>query len=327
MAEPTSQAAESGTEYAVHTAGLTKEYGPGTGVFDLALRIPRGQVYGFLGPNGSGKTTTMRMLVGLVRPTSGSATVLGAPAGSREALGGVGALIESPALYPHLSGRDNLRVLARYAGVSLDQVDRVLAEVDMVAKADVPFRACSLGMRQRLGVAAALLKDPALLILDEPTNGLDPAGVAAMRELIGGLRREHRTVLLSSHLLTEVEQLCDRVAVIRQGRLVAEGTVAELRAGAGGGGLTITADKPERAAELVGALPEVRSTQVTDGALHVQVDPDQAAAVNRLLVEAGIEVSELRRHQVSLEEAFFELVGDGPAADRRPTEASGRWTR
>ncbi|KUJ37198.1 ABC transporter ATP-binding protein [Streptomyces albus subsp. albus] len=331
MAEPTPDAPESGGDHAVHTAGLTKEYGPGTGVFGLDLRIPRGRVYGFLGPNGAGKTTTMRMLVGLVRPGSGTATVLGAPAGSREALRGVGALIESPALYPHLSGRDNLRVLARYAGVGPDRVDRVLAEVDMTAKAEVPFRACSLGMRQRLGVAAALLKDPELLILDEPTNGLDPAGMAAMRDLISGLRREHRTVLLSSHLLTEVEQLCDRVAVIRQGRLVAEGTVAELRAGAGGGGLTLRADRPERAAELVRALPVVRSAQVADGELRVLVDPGEAAAVNRLLVEAGIEVSELRRHQVSLEDAFFELVGDGPAdgpaADRRPTEASGRWTR
>ncbi|WP_329182906.1 ABC transporter ATP-binding protein [Actinacidiphila glaucinigra] len=299
---------------AVRTSGLTKRYRPEAGVFDLDLVVRTGEVYGFLGPNGSGKTTTMRMLVGLVRPTSGTASVLGHPAGSSAGLRGVGALIESPALYPHLSGRDNLRVLARYAALPPGRVDDVLEEVDMAARADVAFRAYSLGMRQRIAVAAALLKDPALLILDEPTNGLDPAGVAGIRELITGLRRHQRTVLLSSHQLAEVEHLCDRVGVMRHGRLVAEGTVAELRRGAGHEGLTLTVDEPARAAELLARLPSVRSATVDDGKVRVAVDPGQAAAVNRHLVENGLAVSELRRHTVSLEEAFFELVADQPTS-------------
>jgi ABC-type multidrug transport system ATPase subunit len=307
---------------AIHTTALTKKYGPGTGVFGLDLTVHRGEVYGFLGPNGSGKTTTMRMLVGLVRPTSGSVSVLGHPAGSREGLAGVGALIESPALYPHLSGRDNLRILARYAGVPEARVDAVLDEVAMAARADVAFRACSLGMRQRIAVAAALLKDPALLILDEPTNGLDPAGMADMRELITRLRGDHRTVLLSSHLLAEVELLCDRVGVIRQGRLVAEGTVAEIRGRIGTGALAITASDPGRAAELLRGLPAVADVRVVDGVLHVAVDPREAAAVNRLLVTGGIDVHELRQRPASLESAFFELVGDREHTAPAPAEVT-----
>ncbi|MEW2488713.1 ATP-binding cassette domain-containing protein [Streptomyces sp. NPDC048411] len=299
---------ESGDDIAIRTSGLTKRYGPETGVFDLDMTVRRGEVYGFLGPNGSGKSTTMRMLVGLIRPTSGTATVLGHRAGTRSSLRGVGALIEAPALYPHLSGRDNLRVLAGYATVPTARIEQVLEEVGMTAKADVAFRAYSLGMKQRIAVAAALLKDPALLILDEPTNGLDPEGMAGMRELITGLRRDNRTVLLSSHLLAEVEHLCDRVGVIRHGRLIAEGTVAELRRGVGEGGLTVTVDAPERAAELVRQLPAVRSAIVGDGELRVVVDPREAAAVNRLLVVNGLEVSELRKQVLSLEDVFLDLV-------------------
>jgi ABC-2 type transport system ATP-binding protein len=308
----------------IRTEGLTKSYGPQTGVFGLDLRVRRGEVFGFLGPNGSGKTTTMRMLVGLIRPTSGTATVLGHPAGTRNSLSGVGALIESPALYPHLSGRDNLRILAGYASVPADRIGKVLEEVGMTAKADLAFRTYSLGMKQRLAVAAALLKDPALLILDEPTNGLDPDGVAGMRDLINGLRQDNRTVLLSSHLLSEVELLCDRVGVIRRGRLVADGTVADLRRGAGEGGLSVTVDAPERAADLVGRLPTVRSATVVDGQLRVAVDPSEAAAVNRLLVENGLEVSELRQRVLSLEDVFFELVEDHPPTELERVEVRGR---
>lgn len=311
-------------EAVIRTSALTKQYGPQTGVFGLDLLVRRGEVYGFLGPNGSGKTTTMRMLVGLVRPTSGTATVLGHPAGSPAAMRGVGALIESPAMYPHLSGRDNLRILAHYAELPAARVDEVLCEVEMAAKADVAFRAYSLGMRQRIAVAAALLKDPALLILDEPTNGLDPAGVAGMRELITGLRRDNRSVLLSSHLLSEVEHLCDRVGVIRQGRLVADGTVDELRRDAGGSWLTITVDAPQRAAALAGRLPGVRSAEVVDGALRVKTAPDRAAAVNRMLVENGLEVSELRCEGGSLEDVFFELVGDRPQSGGARAEVVNR---
>ena len=311
-------------DFAIRTSQLTKRYGPDTGVFDLDLRIGRGEVYGFLGPNGAGKSTAMRMLVGLIRPTSGTATVLGHPAGTASSLRGVGALIETPALYPHLSGRDNLRILAGYASVPATRIEEVLEEVGMTTKADVPFRTYSLGMKQRLGVAAALLKDPALLILDEPTNGLDPEGMASMRDLITGLRRDNRTVLLSSHLLAEVEHVCDRVGVIRRGRLIADGTVAELRRGAGEGGLSMSVDAPERAAELVRELPAVRSATVIDGELRVTVDPGEAAAVNRLLVVNGLEVSELRKRVLSLEDVFFDLVEDHQPTGPEPVEAVNR---
>lgn len=311
-------------DFVIRTSGLTKQYGPDTGVFDLDLRVRRGEVYGFLGPNGAGKSTAMRMLVGLIRPTSGTATVLGERAGTPSSLRGVGALIEAPALYPHLSGRDNLRILAGYASVPATRIEEVLEEVGMATRADAAFRTYSLGMKQRLGVAAALLKDPALLILDEPTNGLDPEGMASMRDLIAGLRRDHRTVLLSSHLLAEVEHVCDRVGVIRRGRLIAEGTVAELRRGAGEGGLSVVVDSPERAAELVRELPAVRSAAVVDGELRVTVDPDEAAAVNRLLVVNGLEVSELRKRVLSLEDVFFDLVEHHQPTAPEPVEAVNR---
>jgi ABC-2 type transport system ATP-binding protein len=302
-------------EWAIRTRALTKAYGPETGVFGLDLRVRRGEVYGFLGPNGSGKTTTMRMLVGLVRPTSGEAVVAGRAPGSRSGLARIGALIESPALYPHLSVRDNLRLLARYAGVRAARVDEVLDEVDMTSRAGTPFRSCSLGMRQRTAVGAALLKDPDLLILDEPTNGLDPAGVVGMRELVGRLRSAHRTVLLSSHVLAEVEQLCDRVGVIQQGRLVAEGTVQELRDRTAGGGLEIVAADAAEAERVLRTLPEVRDvTRGEEGLLRVAADPEASAAVNRALVGQGVDVFELRRTRVTLEDAFFELTAD-PAED------------
>jgi ABC-2 type transport system ATP-binding protein len=311
-------------DIAVRCEGLTKRFGPGTGVFGLDLSIRRGEVYGLLGPNGAGKSTALRMLVGLIRPASGTATVLGHPAGTRSSLRGVGALIEAPALYPHLCGRDNLRVLAGYASVPAARVDRVLEAVGMTAKAHVAFRAYSLGMKQRLAVAAALLKDPALLILDEPTNGLDPEGVVGMRDLIAGLRRDNRTVLLSSHLLSEVEHACDRVGVIRRGRLIAEGTVAELRGGVDGGGLSVTVDSPERAAGLVRQLSAVRSVSVVGGELRVAVDPHEAAAVNRLLVMNGLAVSELRRRVPSLEDVFFDLVEDHRATGPESVEVVNR---
>jgi ABC-type multidrug transport system ATPase subunit len=208
-------------ELVIETRALTKRYGEAIVAVDaLDLRVRCGEVYGFLGPNGAGKTTTLRMLLGLVRPTSGQAAVLGAPPGSREGLARIGAMVEAPAFYPYLSGRDNLRVLARYAGVAEDRVEAVLHEVRLIDRAADRSRTYSLGMKQRLGVAAALLKDPELLILDEPTNGLDPAGMAEMRDFLRSLGKGGRTVLLSSHLMGEVEQVTDRVGVIRDGALL-----------------------------------------------------------------------------------------------------------
>jgi ABC-type multidrug transport system ATPase subunit len=297
------------SDLVIETRALSKRYGDAIVAVDgLDLRVRRGEVYGFLGPNGAGKTTTLRMLLGLVRPTSGQATVLGARPGSPEGLAGIGALVEAPAFYPYLSGRDNLRVLARYAGVSEDRVEAVLAEVRLSDRAGDRSATYSLGMKQRLGVASALLKDPELLILDEPTNGLDPAGMAEMREFMRSLREGGRTLVLSSHLMGEIEQVSDRVGVIRDGSLVAEGTVEELR---GRAGLRVRAEPLSEAARLVGALAAVDRVTSVDGVLDVAVDTAEAPAINRALVEAGIAVSELYAQKASLEDVFLELTANG----------------
>lgn len=287
----------------VETHHLTKRYGATiTAVDRVSLTIQRGEVYGLLGPNGAGKTTTLRMLLGLIRPTSGSARVLGAAPGAAEGLARVGSLVESPAFYPYLSGHDNLRVIAGYTGATEARIAVSLARVELTARARDPYRTYSLGMKQRLGVAAALLKDPDLLILDEPTNGLDPRGIAEMRTLIRALGRDERAVLLSSHLLSEVEQICDRVGVIQHGRLVAEGTLDELR---GPGGLLVRAEPLERARQLAPTMDGVQGVSVSDGSLRLTVDPARAAEINRRFVEAGLAVSELRSVRHSLEDVFF----------------------
>jgi ABC-2 type transport system ATP-binding protein len=265
-------------------------------------------VYGFLGPNGAGKTTTLRMLLGLVRPTSGDATVLGEPPGSPQGLARIGALVEAPAFYPYLSGRDNLRVLAGHAQVDEERVEAVLDEVRLSDRASDRAVTYSLGMKQRLGVAAALLKDPQLLILDEPTNGLDPAGMAEMREFMRSLGRDDRTLILSSHLMGEVEEVSDRVGVIRDGSLVAEGTVEELR---GQAGLRVRAQPLSTAARLIGSLAGVEAVTSVDGSLDVTVDVARAPEINRTLVEAGIAVSELYPQKASLEDVFLELTANG----------------
>jgi ABC-type multidrug transport system ATPase subunit len=297
------------SELVIETRALTKRYGEAIVAVDaLDLRVRRGEVYGFLGPNGAGKTTTLRMLLGLVRPTSGQAAVLSAAPGSPEALACIGAMVETPAFYPYLSGRDNLRVLAHYAGVGEDRVEAVLDEVSLTDRAADRSRMYSLGMKQRLGVAAALLKDPELLLLDEPTNGLDPGGMAEMRDFIRSLGKGGRTVVLSSHLMGEVEQVADRVGVIRDGALVAEGTVEELR---GRAGLRVRAEPLAEAARLIRALPDVEEVTSVDGLLDVTVDTTRAPAINRLLVEAGIAVSELYAQKASLEHVFLELTTTG----------------
>ena len=298
--------------FLIETHGLGKRYGERIVAVDrLTMRVRRGEVYGFLGPNGAGKTTTLRMLLGLVRPTSGSAVVLGASPGSPDSLARIGALVETPALYPFLSGRDNLRVLARHARAAETRIDTVLDEVDLTARAGDRFATYSLGMKQRLGVAAALLKDPELLILDEPTNGMDPAGMAEMRTFIRRLGRGPRTVLLSSHLMTEVEQVCDRVGVIHNGVLVGEGTVDELR---GSEGLRLRAEPLADAERVLAGLSEVGNVAIADGGLRIEADPAAAAAINRALVQAGIAVSELRPERASLEKVFLELTQEGREA-------------
>jgi len=299
------------SEFVIETQDLGKRYGERVVAVDrLRLRVRHGEVYGFLGPNGAGKTTTLRMLLGLIRPTSGSALVLGARPGSPEALAGIGALIETPAFYPFLSGRDNLRVLARHAGVADTRIPSVLGEVELSRRAGDRFQTYSLGMKQRLGIAAALLKDPELLILDEPTNGMDPAGMAEMRSFIRDLGREGRTVLLSSHLMTEVEQISDRVGVISRGTLVAEGTVDELR---GSESLWLRAEPLDEAARIVRGLRGIEQVAQVDGGLRVATDVAAAPDINRALVEAGIAVGELRPQRASLEKVFLELTEEEAA--------------
>jgi len=304
----TSQANGQNDALLVETRGLTKRYGNRiTAVEDLDLTIERGEVYGFLGPNGAGKTTTLRMLLGLIEPSSGTATVLGEEPGAPTGLARVGALVESPAFYPYLSGRDNLRVMARYSGVALSRVEEVLRQVELSGRAGDKFKKYSLGMKQRLGVATALLKDPELLVLDEPAHGLDPKGMADMRGIIRKVRGEGKTVLLSSHLLGEVEQICDRIGVILKGKLVAERTMEELRDREGG--LLVRAEPLKEAERVVKNLPRIEEARVVDEMLQLTVDPARAAEINAGLVNAGVRVSELRPVERSLEEMFLELTG------------------
>ncbi len=297
------------TQPVIETSALTKRYGDAIVAVDaLDLRVRRAEVYGFLGPNGAGKTTTLRMLLGLIRPTSGTATVLGEAPGSPAALARIGAMVEAPGLYPYLSGRDNLRVLAHHAAAPRERVDAVLAETGLRDRADDRAHTYSLGMKQRLGVAAALLKDPELLILDEPTNGLDPAGMAEMRAFIRSLAQGGRTVVLSSHLMNEVEQIADRVGVIRDGALVAEGTVEQLR---GRATLRVRAEPVGEAAQVLAGLPQVAAVATHGPELELTTDVAAAAAINRALVSAGIEVSELVERRASLEDVFLELTTNG----------------
>jgi ABC-2 type transport system ATP-binding protein len=285
---------------------LTKRYGEKIlAVDDLDLGVRRGEVYGFLGPNGAGKTTTLRMLLGLIRPSSGTATVAGHRPGEPAGLAQIGALVESPAFYPYLSGRQNLKVMADYAGVSDRRVDATLDEVDLLSRANDRYATYSLGMKQRLGVAAALLKEPDLMILDEPSNGLDPQGVVEMRALIRRLGTGSRTVLFSSHLLSEVEQICDRVGIIRHGKLVAEGTIDSLR---GDGALIVRVAPMDQARRTLERIVGNAAITTQDGTLRLATDPARAADINSALVQAGVRVSELRPAEHSLEEIFLKLT-------------------
>ncbi|WP_067569043.1 ABC transporter ATP-binding protein [Nocardia acidivorans] len=292
-------------EAIVSTDRLTKRYGPHTAVDAVSMSVRRGEIYGFLGPNGAGKTTTLRMLVGLIRPTDGTATVLGERPGNPETLRRIGVLIEGPGFYPYLSGRDNLRVLGRYLGVGRAEVEQVLDRVALAARGNDRFRTYSLGMKQRLGVAAALLGGPDLLILDEPTNGLDPAGMAEMRELITGLAADGHTVVLSSHLLSEVQEICDRVGVISGGQLLTEATVRELR---GAASLFLRAEPLELAFPAVRRVVGEGAALLTANGIRVDAGVAKAPAVARAVIEAGADLLELRSDEKSLEEVFFEMT-------------------
>jgi ABC-2 type transport system ATP-binding protein len=297
------------------TEGLTKRFKERTAVDDLNLLVRPGEIFGFLGPNGAGKTTTIGMLLGLVRPTSGRAIVMGYDIQRQPApaLRAVGAMIEVPAFYPYLSGRDNLRVLARAGGLPEARVTAALDLVELSDRARDKFRGYSQGMRQRLGLASALLHEPQLIILDEPTNGLDPAGQHEIRELIRNLASSGHTIFLSSHMLNEVEQLCGRVAILKAGRVIAEGAVADLLR-RGRGVLLRVAGDPSAALALLRATPWITSVEQQGDALLLDAPAARTAEINTLLAAQGIPVAEIRTHEARLEDFFLEVT-----TDRRPT--------
>ena len=283
----------------------------------IDLAVPTGSVYGFLGPNGSGKTTTIRMLVGLVRPSAGNHRLLGQPMprSAPAVLGRVAALIEGPAFHPYLSGRANLRRLDA-ADMFADRrtaarrVDAALDRVGLLAAAAKPYRAYSLGMRQRLAIAACLRGRRELVVLDEPTNGLDPQGTREIRALIGDLHSAGATVLVSSHLLSEVEQVCSHVGIMSAGRLVAQGPIAELRAAAGPARVVVETDRPADAVRALGALGLGDPSPVPGGAAALLGDV-AAAQVVPALVRAGVPVLGFRVQRPSLEDLFVGLTGEG----------------
>jgi ABC-2 type transport system ATP-binding protein len=298
----------------IEIEGLRKEFnrlrGGRTVALDgLDLSVPEGGVFGFLGPNGSGKTTTIRCLLGLIRGTGGRCRILGADPQRGELAGvitRIGSIVESPVMFPGFSGRKNLELLAAMQGIDRTKVTDVLERVGLADRARHRVKGYSLGMRQRLAIGAALLKDPDLLILDEPANGLDPAGIREVRELLRTLGREGRTVFVSSHILSEVRQTCDRVAILSRGKCVAAGLVsAVLAAGAATGVLVKLGDLPAgvRALESAGL-----DAVVTDGAIRVALPPEDASKVTRVLAERGLYLSELRPDEQDLEEVFLRLT-------------------
>jgi len=292
---------------AIHTHDLTKRYKALTAVDNLNMAVYHGEVFGFLGPNGAGKTTTISMLLGLIRPTAGSAEVLGYDirAQTTPALRQVGALVEA-AFYPYLSARDNLWVMAQMSGggVTRQRVDAILAQVGLSARAADKFQTFSTGMKQRLGLGAALLHDPNLLILDEPTNGLDPAGMLEIRQLIGHLARDRgKTIFLSSHLLHEVEQVCDRVLILDKGQTIAVGRVDELLHK--GGHIELRIAEPERAQAILHSLDWVSGVLLRDGVLYVDAPAERAADLTAALAAQGLYLHGLKVVERSLESFFL----------------------
>ena len=301
---------------AVETRGLSKRFGSRLAVDGLDMVVPRGAVYGFLGPNGSGKTTTIRMLLGLVEPTSGTRSLLGhaIPREASRALPQVGALVEGPAFHPYLSGRSNLARLDAAdlwsdPGTARTRIDTALDRVGLLATAGKRYRAYSLGMRQRLAIAASLLTPRELLVLDEPTNGLDPQGTREVRHLVASLAEDGATVLISSHLLSEVEQICTHLGIMSDGRLVAQGTVSELR-GAGVTTVGVTTSRPSDAASVLGRLG-VTDVEVVGDEVRGHPGPVAPETIVAALVHADVPVRGFALTTPSLEDLFVGLTGEG----------------
>ena len=299
--------------WAVETHGLTKRFGDSVAVDGVDLRVPRGCAFGYLGPNGAGKTTLIRVLLGLTHADAGTMSLLGyaVPRHRDLALAQVGAIVDEPRFHGHLTGRQNLRILAAAREpAARSRIGAALARVGLAHRADDRVSKYSMGMRQRLGVAACLLGDPQLLILDEPMNGLDPAGMHDMREMIQSLVAEGRTVVLSSHLLDEVERTCDAVAIVDRGKVIRQGPISELLAGTSIE-VEIDCSTPDAANALLGGANHGQVTVTEQGlaiALPAGTDRDAIAEINRILVESGISVYRLQVNQASLESWFLEVT-------------------
>ena len=295
--------------FVIETKSLTKRFGDIVAVDDLSLEVPRGHVFGLLGPNGSGKTTTMGMLLGLVRPTAGSFRLFGGSKPHREALSQTGAIVEFPSFYPHLSGRDNLAFFQQISGNGDSvELDTLLEKVGLAGRGKDRFHTYSLGMKQRLGLAFVLLGDPDLLILDEPTNGMDPDGMAEVRELIRSLGDGERTVLLSSHLLHEVEQVCDSVAILSHGRLVVQGTVDELVRSLAGETILIRTTDNTKAIELISKLDWVADVTSKDNSILVSAPAERSAEISEVLSRSAVYIATMTIGQMSLEEYYFKIT-------------------
>jgi ABC-2 type transport system ATP-binding protein len=329
--QPTDSAGGSTDGLAIALRGLRKSYGSHLALDGLDLSVPSGVVYGFLGPNGAGKTTTMRLLTGLIHPDAGSMELLGRPfeRGDRRRLFDVGALIETPSFYPYLSGRENLRSLAASgASVRRSRIAELLELVGLAARAGDAVSTYSLGMKQRLGIASALLSDPTLLLLDEPANGLDPAGIVALRDTLKQLAGSGKTVFVSSHILGEVRELADVVGIISAGRLVREGPMQTLLQEGGAVRVRVMKAEVARARVVLAGLagmegvnaPPATGSDETDGPawLSVQLPHERAAEVNRALAEAGIYASGLETES-TLEALFLELTGGQATTGREGT--------
>jgi len=304
----------------IEIEGLRKEYrrlrgGRTVAVAGLDLSVPEGGVFGFLGPNGAGKTTTIRCLLGLVRPSAGRLSLLGADVGHAlpSVIGRVGSIVEAPAMFPRFTGRRNLEILARIHGEGDAAIDASLERVGLRDRAKDPVRTYSLGMKQRLAIAATLLRDPSLLILDEPANGLDPAGIVEVRELLRSLGAEGRTVFVSSHILSEVQQTADHVAIVAKGKLIKAGAVNEVLATTGTSGVIVKLADLEAGRRAL-ADANIPST-IEAGAIRADVPADQSERISRTLAQAGLYVTELRPDTVDLETVFLELTKDQGVAD------------
>jgi ABC-2 type transport system ATP-binding protein len=311
-------------EVVLRTRNLSKRYGQRLAVDNLNLEVRRGEIFGFLGPNGAGKTTTIRMALGLIAPTAGSVEILGQNVAHDRAriLPRVGALVEQPALYPYMSGRDNLRAVASVlGGVPPSRLDAVLELVGLRGRQKDRVRTYSLGMKQRLGVAIALLNDPEVLILDEPANGLDPAGIVEMRDLMRRLSAEGKTVFISSHVLTEVQQICTRVAIINLGRLVTESTVEDLVRGQGE--FAVRLRRPAEALALLRTQPWGASARLDgDNAIITRAPEGSSAALNLFLVQSGVAPEAIAEHAQDLEQIFLRLTDPSATPKTTPPSAA-----